>query len=617
MADLNFPAAPVLNDTHSEGGRTWVYKTSPNRWDLVASDAGVTSVNGATGVVVLDADDIDDAATTHKFATATSVAAAGAVMESDTTTALMSFVVDEDSMTSNSATKLPTQQSVKAYADTKGVGRSSSFVVAASDAPAAVKARADYVCDGTADEVQINTALALGSVQLTDGTFVVDAPVKVGLWGQTFCGAGMRAAGSLSGLGSGAAKAGTVIQASASFVGDAVVQCENIADEHILGRVHVYGFSIDGSLSSATFDGIRFRSFMGSLHDIYVSQCGQDGIALIGNESPNAAWSPYDTRVYSVVSYDNDRDGLNYGNNAADTHVTNSIFAENGRHGIGMYGGASQQITQVHCYGNVTNGIRFDAGAGSRTKIANCKIEHSGEHGILFNGSSNPASVQIVGCSFGTNGETTNNTYDHIGSSGAGSVDLLKVVGCDFSSPDSPTNIARYCINMSTIVNSAVIAGNTFPSAAYTTSAINITAGNTPWDTARIVGNVGVADFFGADSVTFTMGAGAGGSPPAAVGAAGNVNRRGGVTWGTGTSPTTGTQVTVNFATAELVASGATSPARVMITPRNSATAALNPFVSAITQSSNNTVSFAISLATAPAASQANTTYAIDWILVP
>lgn len=50
---------------------------------------------------------------------ATNVAAAGAVMESDTSTASMSFVVDEDDMISNSATKVPTQQSVKAYTDSK------------------------------------------------------------------------------------------------------------------------------------------------------------------------------------------------------------------------------------------------------------------------------------------------------------------------------------------------------------------------------------------------------------------------------------------------------------------------------------------------------------------
>ncbi|NWJ43888.1 hypothetical protein HX837_06795, partial [Marine Group I thaumarchaeote] len=48
---------------------------------------------------------------------ATNVAAAGAVMESDATTAAMSMVVDEDNMASNSATKLATQQSIKAYAD--------------------------------------------------------------------------------------------------------------------------------------------------------------------------------------------------------------------------------------------------------------------------------------------------------------------------------------------------------------------------------------------------------------------------------------------------------------------------------------------------------------------
>ncbi len=45
------------------------------------------------------------------------VEAAGAVMETDVSTADMDFVVDEDTMVSNSATKVPTQQSVKAYVD--------------------------------------------------------------------------------------------------------------------------------------------------------------------------------------------------------------------------------------------------------------------------------------------------------------------------------------------------------------------------------------------------------------------------------------------------------------------------------------------------------------------
>jgi hypothetical protein len=52
----------------------------------------------------------------------TAVDEAGAVMNTDTSTADMDFVVDEDAMTSDSATKIPTQQSVKAYVDSLGAG---------------------------------------------------------------------------------------------------------------------------------------------------------------------------------------------------------------------------------------------------------------------------------------------------------------------------------------------------------------------------------------------------------------------------------------------------------------------------------------------------------------
>jgi hypothetical protein len=95
--------------------------TPPEGWSGGGGGA-VDSVNGQTGVVVLDADDIDDTSTTNKFATAAELTAiatltAGAVMEADTSTASMSFVVDEDDMSSNLATKVPTQQSVKAYVD--------------------------------------------------------------------------------------------------------------------------------------------------------------------------------------------------------------------------------------------------------------------------------------------------------------------------------------------------------------------------------------------------------------------------------------------------------------------------------------------------------------------
>jgi hypothetical protein len=77
--------------------------------------------------------------------------------------------------------------------------------VASADASAAVKAGADYVCDGTADQVQINSALIdaapltsrnasspagakqMGRVQLSGGRFNIAAPIEMhtgtALWG--------------------------------------------------------------------------------------------------------------------------------------------------------------------------------------------------------------------------------------------------------------------------------------------------------------------------------------------------------------------------------------------------------------------------------------------------
>ncbi len=62
-------------------------------------------------------------------------------------------------------------------------GRGATIVVAASDATATEKAQADYVCDGTADDVQIQAAIdALpdvgGSIKLTTGLYSISATLK-------------------------------------------------------------------------------------------------------------------------------------------------------------------------------------------------------------------------------------------------------------------------------------------------------------------------------------------------------------------------------------------------------------------------------------------------------
>ena len=98
---------------------------------------------------------LDGIETAADVTDATNVDAAGAVMNSDATTASMGFVVDEDDLTSNSATKVPTQQSVKAYVDTEVSGIVSS-------APAALNTLNELAAalgDDAAFSTTISTAL--------------------------------------------------------------------------------------------------------------------------------------------------------------------------------------------------------------------------------------------------------------------------------------------------------------------------------------------------------------------------------------------------------------------------------------------------------------------------
>lgn len=94
--------------------------------NVVANNVILGNNSGAGGVVdeltatevrtilnVEDGADVTDA---------TNVNAAGATMNTDTDVSGNSWVLDEDTMTTNSATKVPTQQSVKAYVDAATTG---------------------------------------------------------------------------------------------------------------------------------------------------------------------------------------------------------------------------------------------------------------------------------------------------------------------------------------------------------------------------------------------------------------------------------------------------------------------------------------------------------------
>jgi hypothetical protein len=99
-------------------------------------------------------------------------------------------------------------------------------------------------------------------------------------------------------------------------------------------------------------------------------------------------------------------------------------------------------------------------------------------------------------------------------------------------------------------------------------------------------------------SATAAAGANAGTSPPSPVISGNDLD--GQVTFGTGTSPSAGSQVTVTFSKSY------TNP-RVVLTPINSASASLNLYVSA------TSTTFTVSSVNAPSASQGNTTYGFNY----
>ena len=146
--------------------------------------------------VFTDADHskLDAIEATADVTDATNVAAAGAVMESDATTAAMSFVVDEDNMASDSATKVPTQQSVKAYTDARETAITTAYQSYADQAEVDAKAYADTEIAALVDSspAAMNTlnelAAALGDDASFSTTVTNSIATKLALAGGTMSG---------------------------------------------------------------------------------------------------------------------------------------------------------------------------------------------------------------------------------------------------------------------------------------------------------------------------------------------------------------------------------------------------------------------------------------------
>lgn len=490
----------------------------------------------------------------------------------------------------------------------KRMGGGAMFVVAASTAHATIKARADAVCSGTNDDLVINTWLAFGNVMLTDGDFNVSAPITLTKPGHGICGTGIGE----NMVSNGGRGFGTLIIGAAGFTGVAAIDVEQAA--FIAGQCTVSNLKIDMAANKTAnpggnIHGLRFRSYQGNVDRVVVRFASGDGFNVRGYttaELPPSGWSTYDTKLNMLLAVSCGGAGLNLDLGAADCHISNSIFAIND--GSGVHGGVSVQATNVHTYGNGLHGWHLE-NIGSRHKLSNCKIEHNLLAGVLFEGTSAGSSgVQLSNCGFNCNGKGTDNTHSHIEVTGTFQATSIAINACEFGNSDGVANLAKYCIDLSNVGFGVTVTGCHFGTTAVTSGARTgkINASGNALLKLQVSGCNNMQDHHSSPAVTIAVGAGAGTSPPSPI-ITGN-DQRGLITWGTGTSPASGVQATITFGLPWELA-GLT----VQLCPANQATVALGVHC---VPSETTLTDWKMRTATAPAASQGNTIYALTYQVV-
>jgi hypothetical protein len=178
-------------------------------------------------------------------------------------------------------------------------GRGATYLVAASDAPTLVKDQADYVCDGTADNVEIQAAIdALpapnvvytnmieggGTVILSMGTFNIAAPVIID-----------QPAVTLKGMGT----AATTLFAVPLYSGN-IITMDSTAYANGLYQTHIQDMTIDGG-NQTTGYGLDFTgaraSYFSNIQFLHIKE-----YSLYANGTTKAVDFVTFDNIYSVAS---------------------------------------------------------------------------------------------------------------------------------------------------------------------------------------------------------------------------------------------------------------------------------------------------------------------------
>jgi len=418
------------------------------------------------------------------------------------------------------------------------------------------------------------------------------------------------------------------IRPLSSFTGEAVVhiQDKSLTSEALDndgGRIE--NICIDGnSVRPGGSDYLKGIFFEGLVRDWHVSHVDISQVSGNGVETDNGASAVgWPRGIYfdmvSVYSAGNLSTGVGQGFvfvNLTDGDAANLLAVDCQEHGFHISNPGEYHFIGCRAVFNDGNGFLIDGSAtvGGATFTA-CSTDYNTLSGIYVtaNGTQPLAFSNILTRRDGANGGAGGGSYAgfHVAGSSSGSgcpvfvSGLVQTVGQ--SDEDTGAWVPQYGVSV-TNSSSTSISGELWG----VTSALVDGGGNTRLDVAHVRRRRNDPSTVTIDTAVFgtqpavAAGGGAGSTPPAPVLNAISTDSRGQLTWGTGTTPGTGAQVTVTFARP------LERTPTVVINPTNVATANLNPY-----GASASTTGFTISAGVAPAGSQANSTYAIQYAVIP
>lgn len=312
-------------------------------------------------------------------------------------------VADRLAGTSDGLVMQMQQAALAALAPGAIAGRAVTLMVAASNASTAMRNAADYRCDGTADDVEINAALAAiattgGVVLLSEGTFTLAASVQLNAAGQTLAGSGM--ASTLLRMVNSASTINWLVQITQSYG----VVCDLTVDGNKANNSSSFtsGIGLSGltapfiqrvSVINCTSIGIECTTTIanGLIRDSNAQDCDREGYSIQASSGQPFIISGCTSQGNGLAGFTLSAGPIDL----SDCQALNIITALSAAYGFNIPFASTAIVTMTNCMAqNCASYGFFVSGTTARARYTACRSINNTTYGFYTAG----IQVQHIGC---------------------------------------------------------------------------------------------------------------------------------------------------------------------------------------------------------------------------